>query len=234
MSIENGSIDNGTADADESETDNQLATEHAILDDENYTHSRRQKLIEDKREHAIDVRTDARGQHIAGEISESEALQYYRGALESYVLQIIPVLKREDIEFEENYLTDVKLGELRFEPPAELVEFAEENIQRLVPGSSIPRSKTIPICGLKSITDLPSPLSKTFSVSVRKRGDIQSPSRTVEQELPWSVLDTAMETADRALEDAQLGIKVGEQEKQTKITWELIKEVDQWRQNNIN
>jgi hypothetical protein len=179
-----------------------------VVDEENYSHTRRQKIIEDKREHAIDVRTDARGQQIAGEISKTESLQYYRGALESYILQIIPVLRRDDIDVEDDYLEATELGEVTFTPPSELVQFAEENIERLVPGSKIPRSETYPVKGLVSIVEMPSPLSHEFSVSIRDGGDIRTESVVVEHELPQSVLDKAMEVADQALDEVNIGIEV--------------------------
>lgn len=225
MAAENGESADGEIEPEPTET--------AIVDDENYSHSRRQQSIEDSRERAIDVRTEARGQMVSGQLGELKARQYYRGAVESYLLEVIPVLQQDEIDLEKDYLQEVKLGEITFEPPSELVTYAEENIIRLAPGSQVPTARTVEVRGLEEVLSLPSPLSQTWSVIVEQSGGPNREVARTVRELPLSVLDEIMQTTDEALNQLDIGMKVDEKEQQTKITDDLLREVDEWRQQNV-
>lgn len=209
-------------------------TETAIVDDENYSHSRRQQSLADGRERAIEVRTEARGQMVSGQLAKKQARQYYRGAVESYLLEVIPVLQQDDIDLEKDYLEGVNLGTITFEPPAELVQYAEDNIIRLAPGSTVPTARSVPVEGLKRVLSLPSPLSQTWSVVVEQSGGPNREVARTVRELPLSVLDQVMQTTDEALNELDIGMKVDEKEQQTKITDDLLREVDEWRQQNVD
>lgn len=198
------------------------APDVVVDDEENYTHARRQQIIEDCRAHAIDIRTEARGQQIVGQISDRDQRRYYRGAVEAFVLQVIPVLTQLDEDnsgFAQSYLDDVELGEVVFKPPEDLRRFAESNIQRLTPGASVPTRTSVPVRGLRSIVEFPSPLSRTFSVSLHDGGRIRSESRVVEEELPRGVLDSAMEMCDRALATADIGLKLGKADEEAEFDY---------------
>jgi len=204
----------------------------AVVDEENFSHNRRQQLIEDFRQRAFEIRDDAHAEQVAGNLTESAARSYYRGAVESYILQAQQVLETENIEWRDEYLQGAKLGDLVFQPPDALVKFARENIMRMPPGARIPSQKTVSIIGLKDILQAPSPVSVKFSVVLKTQRGIRQEEDSVSKELPRSVLDSAVQMVDRALDDADLGIKVGEKENQTKITDKHVKEVDQWRREH--
>jgi len=205
-----------------------------VVDEENYSHGRRQKLIEDTRERAVEVRTEARSQMISGQLSRRDARQHYRGAVEGYLLHVVPLLRQEqaDADFETDYLQGVEIGTIDFEPPDELRDFARDNIIRLAKGSKVPTQRTVAVRGLETVLSLPSPLAQTWSVVVDKAGPDKRVARTT-KELPLSLLDECMQVTDKALSEFDIGVKLDEKEQQTKITRELLKEVDEWRQQNL-
>jgi len=205
--------ENGESADDEIEPE---PTEMAIVDDENYSHSRRQQSIEDTRERALNVRTEAQGQIVSGQLSELKAQQYYRGAVKTYLIEVISVLQHDEIDLETDYVNGVKLAEITFQPPAELVTYAQENIIRLAPGSQVPTARTVEICGLKEVLSLSSPLSQTWSVVVEKSGGPNREVARTVRELPLSVLDEIMLTADEALNELDIGLEVDKQSE-----WEI-------------
>jgi hypothetical protein len=176
---------------------------------------------------------DAKGQRIEGVISGTDQLAYYRGAVEGYLLEAIPILDRDDIDLSKDYLEEVELGTVRFEPPAELVAYAKNNIEHLAPGAEIPTPTEQRLVGLRSLLKANSPLRQEFGVAMVRNGDTEQMEQTVAAEIPQYVLDRAVETTDKALAEADIGIELEEEEQRTKITWELIQEVDQWRRENI-
>jgi hypothetical protein len=202
-------------------------------DDEHSTHKRRKRLIEDLREEAISIRMDAHGQRVNGSISREQARQHYRGAVSTYLREVFQVIAAEGVDLSKNYENEVTLGEIVFEPPPELVTWARDNVRNLLPGEQVPSPKPLPIVGLRQVTDLPSPLSYTFSVDYRSGGQIQTKTRTVTAELPQRVLDEAIEQADAALSEAGVGLEIDEGERVVKIDRDLLEEVDAWRQNNL-
>jgi len=218
------------------EPDEAEPTKTGVVDEENYSHSRRQQLIEDTRERAVEVRTEARSQMISGQLSRRDARQHYRGAVESYLLQVVPLLRQEqaDADFETDYLEEAEIGTITFEPPSELKQFARDNIIRLANGSKVPTERTVAVRGLETVLSLPSPISQTWSVVVDKAGGPDKRVARTTKELPLSLLDEVMQTTDKALSEFDIGIKLDEKEQQTKITKELLKEVDEWRQQNLD
>jgi len=204
-----------------------------VDDEENYTHSRRQQALEDAREHALDVRTDARGQYIEGYIDSRAQLEYYRGAVEGYVLQAAPILERTELALSEDYLEGFPLGSITFEPPQELVDIGRDNIGRLAPGAQIPTPTSFDVIGLQDILQLPSPLSTEFGVTLLRNGDEDEHTATVTAELPQTVLDRALQVTDMALAEADIGVQLSDDEQTKKITMDMIREVDEWRQTNI-
>jgi len=205
-----------------------------IVDKEDFSHNRRQQLIEEYRERTFQIRTEAHGQLVAGNLSQRDARRYYRGAVESYLLQVLPVLERDDIEWSQNYLHAVDLGTVEFQPPEALVTYARENVIRLPDGQSVPTPTVRSVTGLRSILDLPAPLSVRYSVVVRDGGGLNRADEIVTKEIPRSIMDSALQLTDKALADADLGINIGEKTNQTKITDKTIEEVDEWREQNVS
>jgi hypothetical protein len=202
-------------------------------DDEHSTHKRRKRLIEDLREQAISVRAEAHSRQIHGQLSRQAARREYRGAVSVYLREVFQVLAAEEVALSKDYEQGIGLGEVVFEPPEELVSFARDNVRKLLPGEQVPTAEVASINGLRSVTELPSPLSYTFTVDYRAGGQTDTKSRTVTAELPQRVLDKAIEEADKALSEVGVGLEIDEGEQRTKIDRDLLEEVDEWRRNNL-
>jgi hypothetical protein len=202
-------------------------------DGEESSHDRRKRLLEDLREHAINVQLDVRSRQARGEITTQQARQEYRGAVRQYLRETFQILQRDDVTLSKDYLGNVELGVVTFEPPRELVALAEQHLGRLAPGEQVPTRVTKPIGGLRAVVDLPSPLTHTFTVAYRQGGSIRTQRRTVETELPEQVLDAAVEKADAALSEVELGMQVDAGQQVVKIDRDLLDEVDEWRQDNV-
>lgn len=181
-----------------------------VIDEAKYSHKRRLRAIHNAHDRAIDVRNTVEEYLIQKSITELDARRYYRGAVESYIMEVMPLLRSDLLDLEE-YAEDVKLGTVTLTPPPELVEFARENIDRMPPGGSVPQPVSHPIEGLVSILELPSPLSKRFTVTLRAGGSgTEHRSEVVRTELSRKLLDTALQTTTEALEEAEMGLNIGE------------------------
>lgn len=189
-----------------------------VAGDENYSHQRRQQMIEDSRERCIEIRTEARSQQIAGQLGETKARQHYRGAVESYLLQIIPLLERDDATVDGEYLDagEEPLGQIAFQPPADLVAFAKDNLIRLADGSQVPQASSVTIGGFKDLLKMPSPISVSWTVVVDS-GSVERRSESVVKEVPIRVLDETVQQADAALDELDIGIELSEKEQE----WEI-------------
>jgi len=202
-------------------------------DDEHSTHTRRKRILEDLREEAISVRMEAHGKQVNGEITQAQARQHYRGAVSGYLREVFQAITADGVELSKDYENGIHLGEVVFEPPEGLVRFARDNMRRLLPEQTVPSKRTFPVRGLRQVTDLPSPLSYTFTVDYRSGGQTQTKSRTVESELPQRVLDNAIEEANQALGEVGVGLDIDEGDRIVKIDRDLLEEVDQWRRDNL-
>lgn len=182
-----------------------------VIDESHYSHTRRLRAIHNSHDRVLDVRNAVEDRLISGAISEYHARRYYRGAVEAFVMEVMPVLRSDDIQLSTDYAREVELGSVTIRPPEDLVRFARDNIDRMPPGASVPTPVRNHITGVESILTLPSPFTHRFSVTVKEgRDGVQVYSRDVQQELPRDLLDNAVQATTRALEDAQMGLNIGE------------------------
>lgn len=181
-----------------------------VIDDAQYSHQRRLRAIHNAHDRVIQVRNAVEDRLISGQLNQFHARRYYRGSVESFLMEIFPVLRSDDIQLSKDYLTGIDLGTVVINPPQELVSFARSNIQRLAPGARVPTAQKTEVVGLRGILELPSPLQHRFTVPVRKGSSgIDTASRVVQQELPRDVLDAAVQQSMEALDDAQMGLNIG-------------------------
>jgi len=199
-------------------------------DSDQSTHTRFIRVLNELREEAIAVRMDIAGAQAAGQVSELEARQNYRGAVAQYLREAFSVLARDDVDLERDYLDGVQLGTVTFHPPDSLLQWCDNNRTKMLPGETVPQPQTAAVEGLRDVTDAPSPLTRTFTVNYRQGGDIEAKQETVHTELSLRTLDTAMELATTALGEVGVGIELDEGEQQTKIDDDLKDEVIEWRE----
>lgn len=183
--------------------------ESSVIDDQQYSHTRRLRAIHNAHDRVLKVRNAVDDRAISGQLDDYHARRYYRGAVESFVMEIMPVLTTTEIGFRKDYADGVDLGTLNVRPPDGLVTYARQNIRRLPPGAQVPTADEIQVNGVKSVLDLPSPIRRTFSVPLTTRHDVEVVTRVVEQELSRDILDSCVQYAMQALEEAEIGLNVG-------------------------
>jgi hypothetical protein len=182
-----------------------------ISDEENYSHQRRLQAIQDAREFVVETRNRVENATAAGNLTRTKALQLYRSALESYIIQIMPVLESDEIEFSEDYKTGVPLGTVELAPPEEFQEEARGKIDQMPPGAGVPTAVTYSVEGLETVLKLPDELGKEFSYACYTGREMPEIYREqVSKQVPKEVLDNGVYYANRALEEAELGLKMGE------------------------
>jgi hypothetical protein len=184
--------------------------EQHVIDDEKYSHSRRLRAIHNAHDRTLEVRNAVEERLIDRRIGEYHARQYYRSAVETFIMTVLPVLEREDIGLSEDYAEHVELGEVIISPPDELEQFARGNIGSMPPGAGVPEPVRQDVIGLRAVVDLPSPLTHTFAVAIQHGpDDVQVYRRQVSEELPRRVLDRAVRACADALDDADMGLDIG-------------------------
>lgn len=184
--------------------------ESHVIDDAQYSHKRRLQAIHNAQDRVMDVRNAVEERLIEGAISEYHARRYYRGAVESLIMEVLSLLQDDEVRLDKDYAQQVEIGKVRVDPPEELVDFARSNVDRMPPGGSVPSTYETTIHGLKTILDLPSPITRQFSVAVHTGGSVQTLARTVETELSRRLLDSAVNLTSEALGEAQMGLNIGE------------------------
>lgn len=190
-----------------------------VIDDAGYSHHRRLQAIHDARDRVIEVRNAIEEQLINNAIDELRARQYYRGAVKSLVIEIQPILESDQISLSKDYLGSVNLGTVTVEPPQWLVDHARDHINRLAPGEHVPKAETYQVVGLQSIVDLPSPIVKEWSVVTRGGRRRRTVERAVGRtDLSRSVLDGAVREIGEALEEAEMGLNIGEDRPHNSLT----------------
>jgi hypothetical protein len=101
---------------------------------------------------------------------------------------------------------------------------------------SRPDPKEVDVTGLKSLFDIESPIVATFEFESPARGRGRGStmeSVTVPESIPYHILDEMFATTNGYLAELGLGIEIDETDKQTKIDDDLIREVEQWRRENL-
>lgn len=74
-----------------------------VIDDSHYSHQRRLQAIHNAHDRVIDVRNAVEDRLISNQIDEYHARRYYRGAVEAFLMEIMPVLQSDEIQLSENY-----------------------------------------------------------------------------------------------------------------------------------
>ncbi|MUV91094.1 hypothetical protein GJ629_15350 [Halapricum sp. CBA1109] len=152
-----------------------------IEDTEGLTQETRTKQILEQRTKLVDVRSQVKHELHRDAIGRFEAETLFRDSLESYLLTIEPLFLNH--------------GDGRFWHQAELGRFEAAPDE---PGAP---SRTIEATGLVSILNLPNPISVEWD---GKRSDVlggRTERRSVDVQIPFDVLDTALRKTNYALSE---------------------------------
>lgn len=184
-----------------------------VEDPENLNQSQRLREIHEARQQVRSVRNKTRSEQVFGSIADGQLDGVYRAAVESYILSLQPLIVSEEVEDSARLWDSEEIGEFVVRAPG--------------------KTQTVTIKGVKDILYRNSPLELEFRVETNsERAGKTSERRIVQKEIPRRVLDRAVMKCDRFRQDIGLGIDV-ESTKTTKITDDLIQEVEEWREENI-
>lgn len=214
MSDESG--DEELPDGDDLAVDVPPPTSEADLSDEEGVSQRvRLKAIHTAHDHAADARMQVKQALVQNAIGEQEAREIYRTAVETFLMEVEPLLLghlEEPDDGDDDPLTarardlwqHATLGEMSVDPPPRLVQLAHSDRVRLAARARPPEPKRVQIDGLQHILDLPSPLSLEWTIVARgSNGPHRQHRDTREVELSLDVLDEAFRRTNELL--AEIG-----------------------------
>lgn len=177
-----------------------------VLDPDAYTQKRRLKDLFELRREVADIRLHAQAQISSPYHLDHEALTAYRVAMNAYLVEVEPLIRRyggEDI-WEESHL-----GTLTVSPPEGFTEDGTtpsiHNGQREIIN---PASETeIHFDGLQSILTEPNPLTATFEATVTERHKGEHKIReTKTVQIPDRILDRGYRTVNLFLAEQGLDL----------------------------
>jgi len=185
-----------------------------IEDIENYTEERRLKSIFDIREQIHTMRQEVR---VAAQDKQKrfEALCVYRALVDSYLMELEPLLRRYgDGEY---YLREKDFGTIEIEPKVEQAKvgrygmetrlyFPEKGEWKKVDHRSIPEPDNIHLKGLESLFNIPDPITISTSVQKPGRPDLSMRDSNTYQyrwkiQIPLQKLDTMLRTLNNFLSE---------------------------------
>lgn len=202
--------------------------DHRIDDPEDLSQNTRIKEILDRRYQTLEARDRLKEAVDMGQVSKEQALQNYRSRLESLVLELWNVFQNLESDKGKEYLTEKPIATFEIPPPESLLSQAEE----LPPGAEYPDGKQHTIHGLRWFLDKPTTITETFEL--RSMSPPKTLTETNEYLLQWGELDSGLQYALEFIDAAGIDADVSEEEQQTKITRELLEEVDEWRQQHVD
>jgi hypothetical protein len=204
-------------------TGRQPPQDQRIDDPEELSQKQRIREILDRRKQTLEARDEAKMSTLMGDVSEEDALLYYRSHLEGLIYELWNVFRNLDNDDGKKYLADKELGTVVIHPPDELMNAVGTWDSGVTP----PQPKQHTIQGLRWYIDRGDTVEATFTI--QSFDPPQERSETVERVLYWNELDTGLRACLEFMHIAGIDADLAEEEQQTKITRELLEEVDEWR-----
>lgn len=198
-----------------------------IDDPDSISQSQRIREILSRRSDTLDVRDIANREVRFNDVDERRALLYYRTSIEGLILELWNVFQNLDDGTGEEYLKEKDIATFQIPPPESL----RHRVSDLQPGEGWPDPKTHHIVGLEWFLHNPEVITEQFTVE-----SLNPPRQITETQsyiLQWGELDDALRYLLEFIDVAGIDADLVEEEQQTKITRELLEEVDEWRQENI-
>lgn len=210
-------------------------------DEDQYGRNSRVRQINTARKEAGDI--IRLYSQIETEVGTTEALQELYTAVNRYVLELEPKLEEhhnrhlnDDGSFPEDitpYYRGIPLGEITIHPPEHLQHLLADDTTRVI-GTQTLTPTTITLTGLRDFIDTDPPLADTWTLYVDRRHksptDIRGTNTTY---MPKRISETAYRYANLFADDIGLDIEIPDKQDATKITDDLLQEVEAWRKQNI-
>lgn len=211
--------------------------DQSIDDPESISQTQRIREILARRTRTLEARDEAKMETLLGDVDERRALLYYRAHLESLIYELWNVFRNltgeesEDGGIEDvgaHYLNEKKIYEVDIDPPERL----RRKVHEMEDGAAMPEPARVTIEGLRWFVQEPDTVSATFEV------EAFDPPRTVREEreevLGWQPLDAGLRNCLEFMDRAGVDAELAEDEQQTKITRELLEEVEEWREEHVD
>ena len=208
--------------------------DQSIDDPESISQTQRIREILARRTRTLEARDEAKMETLLGDVDERRALLYYRAHLESLIYELWNVFRNltgEETDEEDVgafYLNEKEIYRLEIAPPERL----RSQVREMEDGAAMPEPATVRIKGLRWFVQEPDTISATFEV------EAFDPPRTVREEreevLGWQPLDAGLRNCLEFMDRAGVDAELAEDEQQTKITRELLEEVEEWRQEHVD
>jgi hypothetical protein len=178
-------------------------------------------------------------------LSREELNHIYATAVREYIQNVEPILRDDDVEHAHHYYLEEPIASQNILPPEQAdtdwatLAAAEDPLPLmrqlgLPPDFEPPQPRTVELVGLADVleveqkqltwTIIENPSAAPPNQRVRRLSKTWRPGRTV--------LNRAVRITDEFLHKVGIGIDT-KSEHETKITKDLVEEVEEWRQKNI-
>jgi len=193
----------------------------------------------DARKRCREVRSDSKIEYDGQETDVGNMA--YRTVLESYIREAEALFSQT--EDGRRYWNERDFGTVTVPLPVEASSMNGTPYQVPGPGEEYPIGvleqpdpKTVDMIGLKSLFETDSPITATFEFPSPHPGMGRGQTyetETIKKAIPYQILDKMFARTNGYLAELGIGIEIDETDKQTKIDDDLIREVEQWRRENL-
>jgi len=200
----------------------------AIADPEDISQSKRIHELLARRKEALDIRNTAFDMVQEGELGAHGARALYQRRITTLIMDLWRKFQTATDDsgnhIGQQYLDEKVIDTVAVEPPAELH-------QSDAPGFEQPDSKDVPICGLRWFIEHDGFVSATFVG--RTLNPPGTRKITQEKPVPLQTLDKALLVCNEFLDETGIDADFSEGEHHTHIDEDLLREVDEWRQEHV-
>lgn len=189
-----------------------------VEDPEDYSTSTRLQQIYDARRELREMRRQASQYRHSGVSNDGKmrAVQYYRSAVESYLLEVDTLLRQHDpgpkLWSEKHY------GTVRINPPGDFQEkrgyYQAANLKRNgnlpLKVTTVPDAKEVDIVGLKWLFEAQSPIEAAFEYDVHSHTYGETYTAGAKACVSWTTLNQMVSDVNSFLGDLGIGLDIDE------------------------
>lgn len=202
---------------------------YEIDDPEELSQKQRIKEILNRRTGVIDKRTEAKDLWVSGELSQVQALQVYKTAIEGLIMDLwTKFLNAEDADGEE-LLQEKPIATIEVHPPADKLP---TDAGDLAAGATIPDPKAVTIRGLEWYLNNEPVIERQFTLETWHPP--QTTTVVGRALVDFPILDRAVYECVEFIDGTGIDADMAEEEQKTEIDRDLLEEVDEWRQKNVD
>jgi hypothetical protein len=193
------------------------STDVKIADPEGFTSSKRLKQIYRAREDLRKMRKEAaqvRNKPNSRHAAKVEAVQYYRAAVESYLLEVDTLLRQHDPGPE--LWHDRQFGTVVITPPGRWEKrrgyYVSKNLKRgpnqPLKVESLPDPKEVPVTGLKWLFETDTPISREFEFTTHGHRVHETITKTGSVVISWQTLNRMVTSVNSFLNEVGVGLEI--------------------------